>query len=260
MHKSVFLTAQWRHLAMINYEVDPDVLAPLAPAGTELDFHEGRTFVSLVGFLFEDVRLRGAGIPWHRNFAEVNLRFYVRRDLPDEIRRGVVFIKEICPLPAVTAVARWCYGENYFTHAMRHAVEDHPQRASAEFAIWTAGSWQRFRVAGQGRLHAPERESEEHFIIDHYWGYTRRSSTRTSEYQVAHSPWKVRPACHAEIDCDFAALYDQPFAEALSRRPSSVLLADGSAVSVHCGEELVIVDRAEVRARALQGARNEVTE
>lgn len=254
MYQPVFLTAQWRHLAMINYQVEPEVLEPLVPAGTELDFHEGRTFVSLVGFLFQDTRLRGYRIPWHCNFEEVNLRFYVRRELPEEVRRGVVFIKEICPRAAVTNIARWCYGENYVTHAMRHEVESHPQRAAAEFALRAAGRWQRFRVAGEGRLIEPPRSSEEHFIIEHYWGYTRRGPSRTCEYQVAHSPWKVRPHCRAEIAFDFAALYGSRFAETLAQPPSSVLLADGSAVSVHSGQVLRGTDFHSVRQPALDSS------
>jgi uncharacterized protein YqjF (DUF2071 family) len=238
MNQPVFLTAQWRHLAMISYAIEPDVLEPLVPAGTELDFHEGQTFVSVVGFLFTDTRLRGLAIPFHRTFAEVNLRFYVRREAEDEIRRGVVFIKEICPRTAVTTVARWCYGENYFTHPMRHQVEEHSHRASAEFAWRSAGRWQRFRVAGDGPLAEPSHGSLQQFIIEHYWGYTRRGRWRTCEYQVAHTPWKVRQDCRAQIDCAFAAVYGWQFAETLSQTPSSVLLADGSPVSVHRGKEL----------------------
>ena len=75
----VFLTAEWRYLAMLNYEIEPAVLAPFVPQGTELDSFDGKTFVSIVAFLFLDTRIGGIPIPFHRNFEEVNLRFYVRR-------------------------------------------------------------------------------------------------------------------------------------------------------------------------------------
>lgn len=77
--RSVFLTAEWRHLAMLNFEIDPAAVRPLVPAGTELDDWRGRTFVSLVGFMFLNTRVLGVGVPRHRDFEEVNLRFYVRR-------------------------------------------------------------------------------------------------------------------------------------------------------------------------------------
>ena len=76
-----FLTAEWRTLAMINYEVAPALLEPLVPRGTELDSWDGRTFLSLVGFMFHDTRVRGFPVPFHREFPEVNLRFYVRRQV-----------------------------------------------------------------------------------------------------------------------------------------------------------------------------------
>ena len=72
--RAPFLCAQWRWLAMLNYEIEPAILEPLVPRGTELDFWEDRTFVSVVGFMFLDTRLLGWPIPLHRNFEEVNLR------------------------------------------------------------------------------------------------------------------------------------------------------------------------------------------
>jgi uncharacterized protein YqjF (DUF2071 family) len=51
-----FLT-NWRYLAMLNYAVDPRVLAPFVPLGTEIDFENGETFVSVFGLLFLDTRL-----------------------------------------------------------------------------------------------------------------------------------------------------------------------------------------------------------
>jgi uncharacterized protein YqjF (DUF2071 family) len=90
-----FLTASWRYLAMLNYVVDPRIIAPLVPPGTEIDLENGESFISVVGFLFLDTRLLGLRIPLHRNFEEVNLRFYVRRKSAETWRRGVVFIRAL---------------------------------------------------------------------------------------------------------------------------------------------------------------------
>ena len=98
---SPFLTARWVDLAMVNYEVDPALVRALVPAGTELDLWSGRCLVSVVGFQFLETRVLGLALPFHRNFEEVNLRFYVRRTVGDEARRGVVFVKEIVPRRAI---------------------------------------------------------------------------------------------------------------------------------------------------------------
>jgi len=118
-----FLTANWRYLAMLNYVVDPRLITPLVPAETEIDFENGETFLSVVGFLFLDTRLLGLPIPLHRDFEEVNLRFYVRRKSADTWRRGVVFIRELVPRPAIALIARAFYGENYIAVPMKHEIE-----------------------------------------------------------------------------------------------------------------------------------------
>src|SRR5438094_7689977 len=90
-----FLTANWRYVAMLNHIVDPRLLAPLVPSGTEIDFENGDTFLSIVGFLFLDTRLLVLAIPLHRDFEEVNLRFYVRRKSADTWRLRVVIIGDL---------------------------------------------------------------------------------------------------------------------------------------------------------------------
>ena len=62
---NIFLTAEWRYLAMLNYEIEPVVLLPLVPRGTELDGWNGKNFVSMVGLLFENTRVMGLRIPFH---------------------------------------------------------------------------------------------------------------------------------------------------------------------------------------------------
>jgi uncharacterized protein YqjF (DUF2071 family) len=108
---------------MLNFEIDPAILSRRVPPGTELDLWNGRAYVSLIGFRFLQTRLLGIPIPFHRDFSEVNLRFYVRRQTASSWKRGVVFIREIVPVPAVTFVARWVYNENYITLPMRHQIE-----------------------------------------------------------------------------------------------------------------------------------------
>ena len=92
-----FLKAEWRNLIIINYEVKPEILKKHVPFGTELDLYKGKCYLSLVGFLFLNTKVLGIKIPYHINFAEVSLRFYVKRLENNEWKRGVVFMKEIVP-------------------------------------------------------------------------------------------------------------------------------------------------------------------
>jgi uncharacterized protein YqjF (DUF2071 family) len=237
-----FLSAEWRHLAMYNVEVDPTALDPLIPAGTELDFWNGKTFLSIVGFQFLGTRVYGVPIPFHRNFAEVNLRFYVRRNAEEGWRRGVVFVREFVPRRAVAFVARRVYNEPYAVASMKSEI--HVPDAGSKGAGSTKYSWKfagsvnvlEAIDAGEAKLPAPG--SEEEFITEHYWGYTRLRDGATAEYEVGHPRWLVRAATNYRFKCDAAACYGTRFCEALSSPPTSVFVADGSPVVVHRGRRL----------------------
>lgn len=234
MPERTFLTAEWRDLALLNYEIQPDVLLPYVPAGTEIDLWDGRCFVSVVGFRFLKTRLMGVPIPFHANFLEVNLRFYVRREVQGEVRRGVVFIKEIVPRHAIAWVARVVYNENYVALPMRHAVDD----ASARYEWRFEGDWNRLALAGLSDRRIQDPASEAAFITEHYWGYAVQRDGSTLEYRVEHPRWRVAQASEVELVCDVGRLYGNEFAQALNREPASAFLADGSEIVVRRGSRL----------------------
>src|ERR1035437_4277113 len=101
---SHFLHAEWNNLVMANYVVPKELLSPFIPNNTELDYYKGNTFVSLVGFMFLNTRILGLSVPYHINFEEVNLRFYVKYNDRVKWKRGTVFIKEIVPKPAISFI------------------------------------------------------------------------------------------------------------------------------------------------------------
>lgn len=242
MQAKRFLTAEWRFLALLNFVVEPQLLRPYLPYGTELDDWQGRHYLSLVGFLFLDTRLCGLPIVFHRNFEELNLRFYVRRKTAEGWRRGVVFIKEIVPRRAIATVARVFYNENYVTRAMRHRVQrcaDDPlalQPASqVEYSWREDGVWQSLRVTIAGAAEPLVPGSEAEFITEHYWGYAAQRDGGCVEYQVEHPPWRVWQTSSATVECDVARVYGARFVEPLQARPVSAFVAAGSPITVRRG-------------------------
>jgi hypothetical protein len=225
-----FLTAKWLDLVMANYAINRNLLADLVPKGTELDFFEGETYVSLVAFKFVDTAVLGFKIPFHTNFEEVNLRFYVKRG----DKRGVVFIKEIVPRMAISFVAKTFYGEPYETWRMSH--EDGENELTF---TWGKGRrTNRVYIEYQDDLGVPDENSHASFIIEHYWGYTRRSQTRTDEYKVEHPKWSILDINYAEIDVDFGTTYGKRFSFLTEQEPKSIIMAKGSEISVYKGEML----------------------
>jgi uncharacterized protein YqjF (DUF2071 family) len=238
-----FLSAEWRNLVMLNYEIDPAILRSLVPKGVEIDSHGGTCFVSIVGFLFLRTRVLGVPVPFHRNFEEINLRFYVRRQASDGWRRGVVFIREIVPRIAVAAVARWVYNENFVAHPMTSRVrlpdETHGKPGSAEYTWISQSGPNTVRAEFCGSPSYPAPGSEEKFITEHYWGYAAQPDGSCLEYKVEHPPWRVWRAAAARLDADVKGFYGDRYHQALSRPPRSAFVADGSPIAVFKGEKLI---------------------
>ena len=235
---STFLTAEWRKLIMANYVVAEELLQPYLPVGTELDRYDGRCYVSLVGFLFQNTRLRSIPIPFHRTFEEVNLRFYVQHTKSTgERRRGVVFISEFVPRFALSLIANAMYGENYATVPLRHHWEQNGEQRSVSYQWKQRSRWNGLQVTAAVLPQPIEANSAEEFFTEHCWGYTKRG-TRTSEYEVVHPRWMMYPVLQHSIDVDFSARYGSEFASLVERKPESLLLVEGSEIEVRAGERI----------------------
>jgi uncharacterized protein YqjF (DUF2071 family) len=240
-----FLTARWENLILLNFEAPPALLAPLVPHGTVLDLWNGAALISLVGFHFADTRVLGLPIFGHRNFEEVNLRFYVRRRMtgaPD--RRAVVFIRELVPRAAVALSARWLYNEPYIVASMSHRASLDPDHGGEVEYSWQYRD-EAFVLSAVCRGHAEPlpHQSEIEFVTEHYWGYTRQRDGGTLEYEVTHPPWSVWPSPDVRFTGPADALYGPAFGTILNGRPRSAFVADGSPVAVYPGKRLA--DRAD---------------
>ncbi len=239
MNPSRFLSAEWRYLAMINYEIDPSILLPYLSRGIELDQWQGKTFVSIVGFLFLRTRVCGLAIPFHRDFEEINLRFYVRRRADDGWRRGVVFIKEIVPRQAIATIARVFYNENYMARPTLHVIDldggTIAPSGSVKYAWCEGDRWYFLRVRTIGGPQPLQAGSEEEFITEHYWGYAKQRDGGSIEYQVEHPPWRIWQVGDAEFNCDVERVYGRRLSEWLSATPTSAFVAVGSPVVVRKG-------------------------
>jgi uncharacterized protein len=232
-----FLTANWRYLAMLNYVVDPKIIAPLLPPGTEVDFENDETFLSVVGFLFLDTRLLGLPVPLHRDFEEVNLRFYVRKKSADMWRRGVVFVRELVPRRAIAIVARTFYGENYVAVPMKHQIDHMDLKLSVEYSWRRGRKWESIKMTATGEPQAIPAGSHAEFFTEHYWGYTCFRGG-CSEYRVEHPRWKIWNADSFGFAADIASLYGEQFAESLKVAPRSAFIAEGSPIQVLLREQL----------------------
>jgi uncharacterized protein YqjF (DUF2071 family) len=233
-----FLTAEWRKLILINYEIEPHLLLPYIPYGTELDLWKDKCYVSLVGFRFINTKIKGIAVPFHRNFEEINLRFYVRYKHEGEWRRGVTFIKEIVPRPALTFVANTIYKEKYITLPTRHKISNDNNKMDVSYEWKFKGDWNMINVSAEAHSIEINAGGEEEFITEHYWGYTPITNRLTSQYQVAHPRWQVYPVQHHSINVQFGDLYGSEFGLLKDQLPASVMLAEGSEIIVKSANKI----------------------
>ncbi|MBV8333427.1 MAG: DUF2071 domain-containing protein [Candidatus Eremiobacteraeota bacterium] len=249
----VFLSAEWRYLAMLNYAVDPRLLSDRIPPGTEIDFFGDKTYVTVVGFRFVHTRVLGVPIPLHQDFDEINLRFYVRRRAAEGWRRGVVFVRELVPKPAVAFVARAAFSEPYAAVSMSHDARD--EGAGSARRVSVVYGWRDRNGSGEIALRAhgepslPVEGSIEQFIAEHYWGYGRNRSGRGLEYAVRHDPWRLWTADDAAFSGNAVAAYGPELARAIAGTPDSAFLAEGSPITVSWAS--VVVDGGRAAATAI---------
>lgn len=230
---------------MVQYAVAPEVLLPYLPQGVELDLFEGKCLVSLVGFLFDRVRVKGIAFPLHTRFPEVNLRFYVKRREPDgELRRGVVFVNEFVPrrTVAVALIAKTLYEEPYRALPMDYTLSRSDAQHELTYRWRAGGRWHAMHATVGAAPQPMAPGSLEEFITEHYWGYTKRSarpgSSRTSAYQVEHPRWETYPLRSWKLELDYATMYGPQWDFLTDTWADSVLVAEGSAVKVYTGFDL----------------------
>ena len=242
---SVFLTAEWRNLVNLTYEIPPELLEEYLPAGLEIDTAlNGKAHVSLVAFDFLNTRVKGIRIPFHVNFPEINLRFYVRY----EGQVGVVFIREFVPKFWIAAVANVIYNEPYQAVAMHseltfpgngtHRYTFHQFRAvSSVFEIEATGSNQPF---------FPADTSAEHYFKEHSWGFGRNHNGKTLCYRVEHPVWRVYPFTDFRLKVDFGKVYGKKWAFLTQTQPTYQAFAEGSAVKVFNARKLSSISMTEL--------------
>ena len=216
---------------MANYAVDASILKLYVPRHTELDLKDGICYVSLVGFKFLNTRLKGIRFPFHTDFEEVNLRFYVRFKEAGEWKRGTVFIKEMVPRRAISFIANTIYGENYETMSMNSIwMEDHSSH-QIKYA-WKKNSWHSLSLVTEKLPLEMVIGSEEEFITEHYWGLSKGKNNTTFKYGVDHPRWQVYKTIDSKIEVDFKENYGADFGFLNQEKPLSVFLAEGSDVLV----------------------------
>ncbi len=229
---TTFLSAKWEQLIMANYAVKPQLLQPFLPKGVEFDHFNDTVFVSLVGFMFKNTSIFNIPIPFLGTFEEINLRFYVKRKEGNNVKRGVVFINETVPYKPVAYIANKLYKEHYISIPTKSEITISAYNKKIQYNWKINNAWNKLYVNTSDKAAPMAEASIEEFIFEHYYGYTKINDQVTQEYKVNHPRWLVNKVNDYSIDCDFKSMYGTEFEYLKNETPHSVIVAEGSAVSV----------------------------
>jgi predicted DCC family thiol-disulfide oxidoreductase YuxK len=237
----VFLSAQWRNLILVNFEVPSSILQEFLPYGVEVDSWNNQTLVSLVGFSFAGTSVKGMTLPWAADFEEVNLRFYVKRRVQEQgtwvERRAVVFVREIVPFKIIAATANLFYGERYRSLIMNHETLQLENQKKVTYHWGDQDGSCSIEALLNGDPKPLEDGSLAEFITEHYFGYAKKGPRASTEYQVEHPRWRVWNDVKVKIQGNFARFYPDVFRPYLER-PHSMMVAEGSPVRVMQGQKI----------------------
>jgi hypothetical protein len=143
------------------------------------------------------------------------------------------------PLFLVAETARLTYNEPYRTVPMQHTiVKTNGELQTVEYLFGGGRDQCRFALHVEEPLYVMDRGSEEEFLCQRAWGYTRQRNGGTIEYKVEHARWRIWPGSRHELAGPLETFYDPPLPTILSGAPQSAFIADGSAVAVHMPERV----------------------
>lgn len=186
------LRQRWGALTMLHWPVAPELVAPLLPAGTSPDLHEGTTYVGLVPFVMSDVGVLGTPpLPWLSRFPETNVRLYATDAAG---RRGVVFrsLEAARLLPVLVAQAAYALPYRWARMSVRCDGDAVTYRTSRR---WPGPRG----VGGTVRVRpgpAVPTDPLALFLTARWGLFSRLPGGRSAWTPVAHDPW---PLHHAEL-------------------------------------------------------------
>lgn len=233
-----FLTARWLDLGLVTWRIPAALLRPHLPPGLEPDRLPGDAddvaYVSFVAFRFLDTKVKGIAVPLHTDFPEVNLRAYVR-EVAGARRRGVTFIAELVPKPAIAVVANLLYHEHYRAVPMRCTVDDDGPVRRMHMRIELGERTHAMTLEGRREPEMPAVDSVDHFFKEHEWGFGRDGDGELVVYRVHHPQWAVYPTAldRLSLEVDFAELYGEPWGALDGIAPQFVTFAVGSEIAVY---------------------------
>jgi len=217
----VLLDQVWRDVTFLHWRVDPELVAPLLPPGTQPDIYDGTTWVGLIPFRLTRAAFgRRPALPYVGTFAETNVRFY---SVDAQGRRGVVFGSLEAERLAFVLGARLALGLNY-TWARMRIERDGDVITSTTRRRWPGPRGVRSRAVVRVGSRPLVGNPLADFLTARFGLHTTRLG-RTLYLPNTHAAWPLVEAELLDLDDELVAAAGLP--GVTIRPPDSVLFSAG---------------------------------
>jgi hypothetical protein len=136
------------------------------------------------------------------------------------------------PYKPVAWLANKLYNEHYIAIPTRHRINLGAEIKSIKYDWKINDVWNNISVEASIESREMLQGSLEEFIFEHYYGYTKISDSESQEYRINHPRWRVNNVNNSSVQCDFAQMYGPDFGALSHQTPESVIIAEGSDISV----------------------------
>ena len=184
----------WDDLTFLHWGYPPEDVQRLLPPVLEVETFDGRAWIGLVPFLLRVALPHGVGpVPWMSQFAETNVRTYVRSRVGGQ--SGIWFFSLDAARLGAVLVARATYRLPYFWSAMRLEADGDERRYTCR-RRWPGpgrGATSDVRVRIGARFVADELTPLDHFLTAR-WCLFSAPLTGLRHARASHDPWPLHRA------------------------------------------------------------------
>ena len=230
------MKAVYSDLVAVNFQIDAKILRPLVPPGLELDFYHGETFISLIAMMIKNVKIWGLPFSLVPSCPELSLRFYVQRKDGDQVEKGACLIKDYIS----GSTAAWFLESQFKSEFAKMKIKSVSSGfgeniiPEVEYQWKVDDHWNKLRVRARSKIKRGPNplDTKVGFILDHN-NYFSTFEGKTVAYRVERPKWEIWDAAQANFTCDVSQLFGKEFVKPLAKRPASVFVAGGSAVTIY---------------------------
>ena len=192
--KRPVMKQQWRDLAYIHWEYEPEEVQALLPAGIEVDTFDGKAWVGLIPFSMRNISFPLIPpVPYFGSFPEVNVRTYVKRNGVPGVWFFSLDVNRLIPafFARATYFIPYCWGKASHKKTEAKLLTSVARR-------WPSKSSSHIELSIGERIESPSELA--HFLSARWGLFSQGFGGRLRYAPVDHEQWELYSASIDMLD------------------------------------------------------------